>query len=295
MNIVVVGGAGFVGSNVIKQLLLKDSLTNIISLDNYTSGNVENHIENVVYIHGNSWDIHNIKELQDFDPDVVYHFGEFSRIVLSFEKTNDTFWSNTIGTQQILDYCVTKKSKLIYSGSTAIFGNDMKDQHLNPYAWTKSKNIELIHNYKSWFGLDFSICYFFNVFGPGQITKGAYATVVGIFENQFKEGIPLTVVSPGTQTRAFTHIDDIVAGILLMAEKGDGDGYFLGTTENISITDVAKMYKCDWEYIPSRKGERTSSTILKSRARDELGWFPKLDIRDYILDFISTQSPPQTR
>ena len=287
MNILVTGGAGFIGSNLIYELKKLYENVNIISVDNYTSGKVENHIEGVKYIKGNTWNIKEIKELQNFNPKYVFHFGEFSRIVLSFEKPNETFQSNTFGTQQILQYCVEKNSKLIYSGSSAIFGNKMKDQNLNPYAWTKSKNIELIHNYKDWFGLNFAICYFYNVFGPNQISTGPYSTVIGIFEDQYKNNQSLTIVEPGTQTRCFTHIEDIIDGIILVAEKGNGDKYFLGTKENISIINIAKMFNHPYILIEKRKGERDTSSIIESKIQ-ELGWNPKHNIRDYINKIINT-------
>ena len=161
----------------------------------------------------------------------------------------------------------------------------MKDQNLNPYSWTKSKNIELIHNYKEWFNLDFAICYFYNVFGPKQITTGPYATVIGIFEDQYKNNKPLTVVKPGTQTRCFTHIEDITDGIILVAEKGNGDKYFLGTKENISIIEIAQMFNYPYIFIDKRKGERDTSTIIESKIK-ELGWNPNLKIKDYIKKII---------
>lgn len=286
MNILVTGGAGFIGSNLIYELKKLYKNVNIISLDNYISGKVENHIEGVKYIKGDTWNIKFIEEIQNFNPKYVFHFGEFSRIVLSFEKPNETFQSNTFGTQQILQYCVEKNSKLIYSGSSAIFGNKMKDQNLNPYAWTKSKNIELIHNYKEWFGLNFAICYFYNVFGPNQISTGPYSTVIGIFEDQYKNNKPLTIVKPGTQKRCFTHIKDIIDGIILVAEKGSGDEYFLGTKENISIIDIAHMFNWSYIFIDKRKGERETSTLIKSKI-DELGWNPNYNIKDYIKKIIT--------
>ena len=285
MNILVTGGAGFVGSNLIYKLKKLYKNVNIISLDNYSSGKIENHIEGVKYICANTWDIKNIIELQEFSPKYVFHFGEFSRIVLSFEKPDETFRSNTIGTQQILQYCIEQKSKLIYSGSSAIFGNNMKDQNLNPYSWTKSKNIELIQNYKEWFNLDFAICYFYNIFGPKQITSGPYATVIGIFEDQYKNNKPLTVVKPGIQTRCFTHIEDIIDGIILVSEKGNGDKYFLGTKENISIIEISEMFNHPYIFIEKRKGERDMSIIIKSKIED-LGWKPRYNIKDYIKDFV---------
>lgn len=287
MNILITGGAGFIGSNLISYLL-KNTHYNLYSLDNYSSGKRENEIKDprVKYICGNTWEINEIQMLCDNQFEYVYHFGEFSRIVYSFDVPSTTFQSNTYGTQQVLEFCVRKKAKLIYSGSSSIFGNDMQDQHLNPYSWTKSKNIELIKNYETWFGLEYAICYFFNVYGPGQICEGNYATVVGIFEKQYSEGKPLTIVEPGTQRRAFTHIDDIVSGIYLTATKGIGDGYFLGTEKNVEINDLAKMFNTETVYIPERKGERLQSLLHTSKVRTELGWTTNIDLESYVKQFI---------
>ena len=282
MQILVTGGAGYIASNLIKSLKEKYFDCEIISLDNYSSGFESNHVEDVRYIKDNTWNISKIEELQNFNPEWVFHFGEFSRVVLSFDKPNETFHSNTYGTQQILNYCVNKKSKLIYSGSSAIFGNNGEDKNLNPYAWTKSSNIELIKNYANWFGLNYSLVYFYNVFGKNHITSGEYATVIGIFEKQYKNNEPLTIVEPGTQSRCFTYIDDIVDGIIIVAEKGNGDGYYLSSNIDLTIFDVAKMFNHPYVFIEKKRGERTSSDIKISRAETELGWKANTQILDYI-------------
>lgn len=287
MKILITGGAGFIGHHFIKYLKEKYKTdVEIFSLDNYSSGKETNHLPDIHYITGNTWEILYNKELQLFEPDYVYHFGEFSRIFLSFTRVNETFYSNTIGTQQVLEYCVLKKAKLIYSGSSAIFGNNKEDQHLNPYSWTKAKNIELIKNYHNWYNLQYAICYFYNVFGYNQISEGEYATVIGIFENQYKKNEPLTVVYPGTQKRCFTHIDDIVKGILLVGEKGNGDEYFLGSSESFSILEIAKMFKSKYYLITERKGERKESEI-KTGKINELNWKSEISIKNYIQNFIN--------
>ena len=283
-NFLITGGAGFIGSNLIKSLKNKFDNINILSLDNYSTGLVKNHVAGVQYLKGNTWNINKIEELQKFKPDIIFHFGEYSRIPQSFDEPNSVFQSNILGTQQVLQYAVEKKCKVVYSGSSAIFGNNLKDQHLNPYAWTKSKNIELLHNYKSWYGLNFAICYFYNVYGEGQIRKGNYATVIGIFEEQFTSGKPLTVVKPGTQTRIFTHIDDIIKGVLLVGEKGDGDGYHIGNKESMSILDIVHKFKTDnYVFVEERRGERTYSVIQgDNKMESELGWKAERNLCEYI-------------
>lgn len=281
MNILVTGGAGFIGTSLIKELLLVYKNVSIISLDNYTSGNKKNHINDskVEYIHGNTWDISNISVIQKFNPEYVFHLGEFSRIVLSFEKTKETFWSNSIGTIEVIEYCLQKKSKLIYSASSAVFNGN----NLNPYVFSKSQNIDLIKNYNKWFGLNYAIVYFYNVYGEKQICNGPYATVLGIFEKQFMEDENLTIVSPGTQSRIFTHVDDIVRGLILISEKGFGDNYHLSSNEEYSINDLATMFNYSKiSYIPERRGERTSSIKQENRMEKELGWIAKEKLQNYI-------------
>ena len=281
MNILVTGGAGFIGTSLIKELLLMYKNISIISLDNYTSGSKKNHIDDlkVTYIEGNTWDISNIIEIQNFNPIYVFHLGEFSRIVLSFEKTKETFWSNSIGTVEIIEYCLKKRSKSIYSSSSAVFSG--KD--LNPYVFSKSQNIGLIKNYNKWFGLDYVIVYFYNVYGEKQINTGPYATVLGIFEKQFMENENLTIVLPGTQSRVFTHINDIVKGLILIAEKGFGDNYHLSSYEEYTINDVASMFDYSKiSYIPERRGERFSSIKHENCMEKELGWVATESLKDYI-------------
>jgi UDP-glucose 4-epimerase len=285
MRILITGGAGFIGSSLIKELIKKDPKLNIISLDNYSTGTIDNHIDSVKYLNSNTWNILELEELKNFNPDLIFHFGEFSRISQSLEEPNKTFKSNCFGTQQVLEYALLHNSKLIYSGSSAIFGNNGDDQHLNPYAWTKSKNIELINNYHKWYGLKFAICYFYNVYGPGQISNGSYATVIGIFEKQYINNEKLTIVSPGTQKRCFTHIDDIVNGILLVSEKGNGDNYHLGCNDQYSIFDIVDMFGIEYIFIKEKKGERETSIVPESKTEIELDWKAKIKIKDYINNF----------
>lgn len=290
-NILVTGGAGFIGTHLIRSLKEKYSDAIIVSIDNYFTGKMANHVRGVVYIDGNT---NNIDELLSWHvslgtnwiPDTIFHLGEYSRIVKSFDDIDIVWNSNVYGTKQVLDFCLKHKCKLIYAGSSSKFGNNGADEHLSPYAWTKSKNIELIKNYGSWFGLNYAICYFYNVYGPGQIVEGPYSTVIGIFERQYKNKEPLTVVTPGTQTRDFTHVYDIIDGVIKVAEKGNGDGYMLGKGRQYSIMDIVNMFDTEYVLIPERKGERLSGQATSKKAYEELNWEPKFSLPEYVKEFI---------
>ncbi len=278
-NILVTGGAGFIGSNLIKSLIEKHKNINIVSLDNYFTGSIENHIEGVEYIQGNTWDANIIFKDRTFD--TVFHFGEYSRIVKSFRDVNTVSKSILFGTPTILNLCKRWNAKLIYSASSSKFGNNGEDENLSPYAWMKSKMVELIKNYNTWYDLQYEICYFFNVYGPGQITSGDYATVVGIFERQFKAGEKCTVVYPGTQSRDFTHINDIVSGLLLASQRNDNYEWYLRSGINVTMIDLAEMYG-DWEIIPERRGERFTSEYFESDTEEKLRWKPVHSLTEWI-------------
>lgn len=277
----VTGGAGFIGSRLIAEMNRQNPAQIIVSLDNYFTGTVANHVdsENILYLDGATMDG---LDFLPQAPQQVYHLGEFSRIVRSFPDIEYCAKFNQTGTFQVVDYCRRHNSKLIYAGSSSKFGNEGRDENLSPYAWMKAKNIELIHNMNAWFGLNFAITYFYNVYGPGQILTGEYAAVIGIFQEKVKRGEPLTVVKPGTQKRDFTHVDDIVRGLILAGEKGEGDNFLLGSGENWSILEVVEMFDHPWEFIPERTGERFTSLAYESRAQRDLGWKPQIRLPDYI-------------
>ena len=281
MKVLITGGAGFIGSSLIHELILRYKNINIISLDNYFTGDKKNHIIDVrvTYVVGNTWDV---DELVGPGIDVVFHFGEYSRIVNSFNDIDYVLKSNGYGTKKVISFCNRNNIKLIYSASSSKFGNDGRDENLSPYSWTKAKNVELIKNFGEWYSLDYEIVYFYNVYGPKQIMSGEYKAVIGIFENQYMSGESLTVVSPGTQSRDFTHIKDIINGIIMVMEKGFNEEYMLGTGKNWKLSDVASMFTSDWVFVPERRGERLSSVILDNKNTSTLGWVPKIDLKDYI-------------
>lgn len=284
--ILVTGGAGFVGGHLIRRLLAEDPDSRVVSVDNYFTGDRDNHADDprVTYLEASTVDIVKVwAEHGAGSPATVYHLGEYSRIPQSFDEPDLVWEFNLHGTREVVRLCREHSAKLVYAASSSKFGNAGQDEHLNPYAWTKAKNVEYIRNVDNWFGLDHVITYFYNVYGPGQISTGTYATVIGIFEEQYRAGRPLTVVEPGTQTRDFTHIADIVDGIVLCAAKGSGDGYLLGSGQEHRIADVAAMFGAPVETIPARRGERQQGKADNAKAR-ALGWEPKVSLREYIAE-----------
>ena len=286
--IVITGGAGFIGSSLIKYFVKNKFKEKIISIDNYSTGNKKNHIQNikVKYLKGENKNIDKLLKAYKNKIKVIYHFGEFSRIYQSFIEHKKCFDYNIHQTLQVIDFAKNNKIKIIYSATSSNLGNKGKDENLSPYAWSKSKNIELIKNYNKWFGLKYELVYFYNVYGPGQIMESPMSAVIGIFESRYKKGLPLTVVKPGTQRRDFTHISDIVRGCHLAWKNGSQNDYMLGTKKNYSIIEVAKMFKTKIKYLPPRLGERFGSTIPNNNAKKLLNYSAKVDIKDYIKEFI---------
>jgi len=286
--IIVTGGAGFIGSNLISYLL-KKTKKKIISIDNYSTGSKRNHLKDkrVRYIAGNTSDIKNILSHYIKNIHSIFHFGEFSRIYQSFKEFDKCYDSNSIGTKAVFKLCLDNNIKLIYSATSASLGSKGKDKNLSPYAFTKSKNLELLENLKKWFKFKFEIIYFYNVYGPGQIEKGSMATVIGIFENLYKNKKPLTVVKPGTQTRKFTHIDDTIAVCFEAWRKNKCFHYSISHRKSYSIIDVAKMFKSKIIYLKSRPGERYASALTKiSQNNNIIQKYGKINLKDYVTSFI---------
>jgi UDP-glucose 4-epimerase len=282
--IIITGGAGFVGSHLL-ELLLKKTKYKIVSYDNYSTGNKKNHFKNtrVTYIKANTINISKVLNKRKKNIKTIFHFGEFARIYQSFLKMNECIESNSMGTHAVIKFCMKNKIKLIYSATSATLGNNGKDKNLSPYAFTKSKNLELLNNLKKWFNFKFEIIYFYNVYGPRQISKGSMATVIGIFEDCFKNKKPLTVVRPGTQSRRFTHIIDTVQVCYEAWKNNKNRHYSISNKKSYSILDVAKLFQTKIKLLPLRKGERFASALTNMNISNKVyKKFGKINLKDYI-------------
>ena len=286
--IIVTGGCGFVGSNLIKYLIKKSSY-NIISLDDYSSGTRKNHIKDkrAIYIKGNTKDIDYILRKYVGKIHSIFHFGEFSRIYQSFLQMNKCIQSNSIGTNAVFDFCLKNKIKLIYSATSASLGNKGKDKNLSPYAFTKAKNLELLENLRRWFNFKYEVIFFYNVYGPGQIKKGNMSTVIGIFEDCYLKNLPLPVVKPGSQSRRFTHITDTIKVCYKAWKNNKSRFYSISNRESFTILDVAKMCGKKIKFLPQRKGERYASALTTLSLSNKIyRTYGKINLKNYVNDFV---------
>ena len=282
--IVVTGGAGFIGSNLINKLLQYTNFK-ILSIDNYSTGKKKNHIFNkrVKYIKSDTKKIS--KNLNNYKKKikVIFHFGEFARIYQSFLKMNECIESNTIGTNEVFNFCLKNRIKLIYSATSASIGNKGNDKNLSPYAFTKAKNLEMLENLKKWFNFKYEVIFFYNVYGPNQIKSGSMATVIGIFEEQYKKNKPLTVVKPGTQSRRFTHVYDTIDACFYAYKKNKCRHYSISNKKSYSIVEVAKMFNSRIKYLAPRPGERFASALTSMNLSNKVyKLFGKIQLKDYL-------------
>jgi len=276
-KILVTGGAGFIGSHLCEELV-KNSSNKVYSLDNYFTGREENHINNVNYIKGYTSEI---DKLINFVPDKIYHLGEYSRVEQSFADIEKVWKFNKEGTFSVLEFARKNGAKFIYAGSSTKFGDGGLGRKQSPYAWSKASNTELVENYGNWFNMHYAIVYFYNVYGKREISSGKYATLIALFKEKMGKGETLTVVNPGLQKRNFTHIDDIIDGLILVGENGYGNQFGIGSPESFTVNEIAKMFGGKIKMLPERAGNRMDAEVYTSKT-EEIGWRCKNKIEDYI-------------
>jgi len=287
-EILVTGGAGHVGSHIIEQLVANPD-NRVVSLDNYSNGSTKNHISGATYLSGHTKDI---EKLIPQVPDIVFHLGEYARIAPSFKDVQRVYDQNIVGTFAVVEFCRQHNvSKLVYAASSTKFAIEGNGRHQNPYSFTKATNVDLIKNYGQWYDLPYAICYFYNAFGPREKGIGPYATLIAKFQEIYLRGQPFTVVRPGTQRRNFTYVSDLARGMIMVGNKGFGDGYALANPHKYSIIEIAQAFGGPIEYVDGYPG-RQETEDASNRAYDELGWTTTIDVLDYIQDFVVRHPHP---
>lgn len=279
MKILVTGGAGFVGTNLLRHLLLSDN--ELYSIDNYSIGKIENHIQGIKYIND---DIENIFS-HSIKFDLIFHLAALSRIQPSFNDPELTFDSNTSGTMKILEFARKNNTPVLYSGSSSMHHNPI----LSPYAMTKYLGEQLCKLYRESYNLKVHIVRFYNVYGPYEITDGKWAALIGKWRNNIKNNEPLHIVGDGNQRRDFTHINDIVSGLVAISNTNSKNyEWELGSGTNYSINEVFDMFRskfdCKSIYVDDQKGNYRETLRENDKALDELDWKPKENLKEYIMN-----------
>tara|TARA_R110001606_G_scaffold84896_2_gene192878 strand:+ start:117 stop:962 length:846 start_codon:yes stop_codon:yes gene_type:complete len=278
MKILVTGGAGFIGTNLIKRLKNEGHL--IVSLDNYSTGNKDNHIEGVKYIAG---DIETIEYLKG-NYDVCYHIAAQSRVQPSFDEPTESFRVNVRGTEAVMEWARHNNVKVVYAGSSSKH-HDPTD---SPYAMYKYLGEEVCKLYRNSFDVNVRICRFYNVYGPGESLDEKFGNVIGIWRSKSSKGEKLQIVGDGEQRRDFTYVDDIVDGLVKISETDvlNDDAWELGSGVNYSVNQLAgffnKRFGTETTYIPEQKGNYRETLNTNTDAIDRLGWKPQDKLEDYI-------------
>lgn len=276
MKILVTGGAGFVGSHLCERLVKEGH--EVYSLDNYFTGSENNHVAGVTYINGPSSNVW--LEFSSNELDMIYHLGEYSRVEQSFKDIDKVLEYNKNDTLDVFDFARKNDVRIVYAGSSTKFV-DHEDYIQSPYAWSKASNTELLNKYGQWFNMNYAITYFYNVYGPREISEGGYSTLIGKYSSAMKRGDPLGIVSPGVQTRNFTHVDDIVDALLLIGYNGYGDEFGIGASEAYSVNEVAAMFGGETYQLEARAGNRLFAPLVTDKTK-ALGWSQKHKLKDYI-------------